>query len=485
MLFPMAEYRPDVADLNSAFTDTVKNVLCSAGAYIPAPSLLPALAALPGVPLGSLAVKGLDGTVRTFAGTATDLYVFDPSTMNWLNVSKVAGDYSASVDSPWCLKAFGDFVIAVNGANANQVFQIGVDTKFRDLGGSPPVASYVAIWGDFVALMGLTSNPNRVQWSGLNNCEFWTPGSNNSDYQDFADGGVVQGSSETTNPIIFLESAIFLGTFIPGSVVIFSFLKIQDKRGAFSRSSIATRGSMTFYCDIGGFYQIAADGSITPIGFEKVDRSIFSKVSAISLSRMRGVVDPYYSRVYWAYDAIDQGNFTHLIVFDWQLGAWSQIEVAILDILSFALPGYTLEQLDTFSASIEGLPYSLDSRFWQGSAPLIGAFSLENRLGAFSGPAMEATVVTQEVGNADGSLTRTSASNPIVDTANVWVSIGVRNRRSDAVTWLPEQTRSSNSDLVRKRSRARYHRMKVRVQAGAVWSRMSGVDVQADDAGKR
>ena len=362
MLVPAAEFRPDVADLNTAFTDEVLNVLVADGSYIPAPAFANLTLALEAAPLGAISVRQLDGSVSFFAGTATKLWKLNSTTLAWDDVSQAATTYAASAEAPWSFAAFGNFIIAVNQNNDPQVLQVGVDTVFRGLGGSPPRAGIVKIWGDFVALMRLTSNPNRVQWSGLNDCEFWTPGTNNSDYQDFPDGGEVQGSSEATNPIIFLESAIQRATFVPGSAEIFTFQKIHDKRGAKSPYSIATRGAYAFYADEGGFFQISPDGAISPIGFEKVDRTVFRRLSASNISKIIGAVDPFFSRVYWAVDYAGAGIYDNMLVYDWNIGKWTQIECAVRMILPMVTNGYTLEGLDAVSSSIDALPFSLDSK---------------------------------------------------------------------------------------------------------------------------
>lgn len=487
MLITLAEYRPDVADVNSAFTADLSNVICSSGAYIPFKQFAAITEALPEEPLGWLGVKTMDGTIRFFAGTASNLYILNGTTLAWDEVSQVTDGYSANRLSRWSIKAFGPFIIAVNANDPPQVYDVTTDIIFRDLGGSPPTAARVHIWGDFVALSGIQSQPNRVQWSGLNDCEFWTPGSQNSDYQDFPDGGRVQGTSDTTNPLVFMESAIYRATFVPGSVEIFTFQKVHDKRGAFSPSSIASRGSATFFADSGGFFQIDADGSLTPIGFEKVDRTVFSVLSASSVSEIMGAIDPFYSRVYWALDYTGSGTFDRIIVYDWQLGQWTLLQVNILGIASFITFGYTLEALDDISASLDALPFSLDSKQWQGGAPLLAAFDTSFRLGSFSGQNVEATVTTPEVGATDGTITRTTSSYPVVDCDNVWVSIGVRMRRGEfePVTWLPEQTRSGNTGKIRKRSRARFHRMQIRIPEGENWTRLSGIDVDTSEAGSR
>lgn len=485
MLVPAAEYRPDVSPLNSSFTDELVNVLCADGGYIPAPAFETLAAAFPGVPRGWLTVRSLDGTVRFFAATDTDLYLLDNTDLSWDNVSKVSGGYNANQESPWSMRSFGSYVIAVNANDDPQVYQIGTDVLFRNLGGSPPRASFVRTWGDFVVLLGLPTHPNRAHWSGLNDCEFWTPGTNSCDYQDFPDGGRLQGASEATNPLILMEEAIYLGTFVPGSVEIYTFQKLHDKRGASSPYSIASRGSLTFFADTGGFFQISADGALTPIGYEKVDRTVFRELSSSAISRIQGAIDPFYSRVYWALDYAGLGVYSEIIVYDWQIGKWTVLATEIQGLFPLAAAGITLDGLDAVSASLDALPFSLDSKAWQGGAPLLGAFDAEGNFGAFTGDNLEATVVTQEFGDTAGGVSRTTRCYPVVDAAEVYMSIGQRFRRTDAVTWLPEAAPSSNTGQVRKRSRARFHRFKIRIPAGVDWTHLQGVDADVASAGFR
>ncbi|MEK1929489.1 MAG: hypothetical protein AAAC47_06805 [Pararhizobium sp.] len=485
MLVPVAEFAPDVADLNSSFSDAIRNVLCASGGYIPAPSLAALTQALPGQPLGWLSVRSLDGTIRFFAGTNDSLYLLDATDLSWDDISKAATNYNASVDVPWCIKAFGNFIIAVNQNDDPQVYEIGTDVLFRNLGGSPPRAGRIAIWGDFVALLDLISNANRAQWSGLNDCEFWTPGTNNSDYQDFADGGRVTGATDVTNPIIFLESAMQQATFVPGSAEIFTFQKVQEQRGAKSPTSIASRGSYAFFADAGGFFQVDAVGSISPIGFEKVDRTVFGKLTVYGTSKIIGAVDPFYSRVYWAVDLNDDNIYDEMYVYDWQLQRWTMMEIAAISIFPFATSGYTLDGLDAVSSSLDALPFSLDSKVWDGGAPVLGAFTTDYKIGAFSGSNLEASITTQELGDTSGQVMRTENTYPVVDTNDALVSIGVRMRRGDNVTWLPEAAQSTNTGRVHKRSRARFHRFKTRIPAGTTWRNFKGIDVSTKPSGNR
>lgn len=491
-VIPYAEWRPDTAELNSAYTGDILNVFAADGSYIPARGLQSFGTALAARPLGAILSRQLNGTIRIFAGTTTKLWLFNNTTRAWDDVSKPATTYNATTSSPWSFAQFGNFVIAVNQNDDPQVYELGVSAQFRLLGGTPPRAGEVKVWGDFVALMQLTSNLDRVQWSGLNNCEFWTPGTNNSDYQTFPDGGIVQSSTEATNPIIVQERAIRRGTFVPGSTVIFTFQKIHDLRGAKSARGVAARGAYAFYPDEGGFFQMGPDGSITPIGSEKIDRTIFGRMAVADIANIYGAVDPFFSRAYFAVSLTGSSYYDTILCHDWNLQRWTPIQAQISLIIPAATTGYTLEGLDSVSASLDSLPFSLDSKVWQGGSPVMAAFDSSNTLCFFSGSTLEATITTQEMGDVSGGVVRTTSTYPVVDTSKALVSIGIRFRRNDPttgapapVTWLPEQIPSSNTGRVRKNARARFHRYKVRIPAGTDWNHCQGIDVATAPAGER
>jgi hypothetical protein len=89
------------------------------------------------------------------------------------------------------------------------------------------------------------------------------------------------------------------------------------------------------------------------------------------------------------------------------------------------------------------------------------------------------------MGDTAGQVMRVSESTPVVDTLTSFVSIGMRMRRSDNVTWLSEQQPSSNTGIVRKRARARFMRFKTRIPSGTVWHNFKGIDVPTNPAGLR
>lgn len=485
VMVPIAEFRPDVASLNRDTTADILNVLCADGSYTPFSMLEPYTDALEAKPLNAFMARSLTGDIRIFAGTADKLWLLDNTDQTWADVSQAATTYGATSAAPWAFAQFGPYVVAVNANDDPQVYDLSSSSAFADLAGSPPRASDVRVWGDFLVLLGLTSNPDRIQWSGLNDIEEWTPGTANSDFQQFPDGGRVQDATDSTNPLVFQERAIRRATFVPGSVEVFTFQKIHEARGAKSALSVATRGSFAFYADEGGFFQIGPDGALNPIGYEKVDRTVFQNIKASDIARMRGIVDPFYSRVYFAVDAGGLGDYDTFYIYDWNLERWTKAEARIVLHIPAATPGQTLESLDDISASLDSLPFSLDSKVWQGGAPVLAAFDIDNRLGFFSGNNARAIVTTQEMGDTAGQITTVMEQYPIVDTALLSCAVGTRFRRNDPVVWTNEQTPSFNTGVVKKRSRGRFHRFRTTIEEGALWSHFQGSDVKTITSGRR
>ncbi|EJF74101.1 hypothetical protein [Bartonella birtlesii] len=482
--FPIADYRPDVAVANGSFTDSLVNVLPADGGYIPMPSaMVVSKIPLEEKPLGCIAFRSGDG-VKIIVGGKQKLYSYDSQTKGWKDISQSGVTYGADEENQWSFALFKNMVIAVNKNDKPQVFKFHSSERFEELGGNPPKAGLVKVWGPFVCLMQLTDNPNRIHWSGLDDATHWTVKQKNCDFQDFPDGEYVQGSTESTNPLIFMRSAIYAGNFVPGSKIVFTFQKIQDKRGARSASSIACRGSDAFFAGDGGFYQMSLDGQLLPIGFEKVDRTVFKTFDKFALDQMQGVIDPIDNRIYWS---LKRGNNEQTtFVYNWGLQKWSTIQGEPFTLFSVFTTGYTLEQLDEISINLEALPASLDSPRWQSGAPMLGAFDDQNHLIVFTGSPMEATVVSQEMGAPDGSFSFITKMFAEVDTLEGLLSIGERRLRNNQtpITWHKERVCSYATSAYHGRSRNRYHRFKLRIPANESWTMITGFNVDLRPLGR-
>lgn len=439
------------------------------------------------------------GTARTANGTYTEYltaaagntaFEFEANgastTLNIDNVSLIPMDnYTSSTDHRWRLKRFGDYVVAVNINDAPQYYELGVSTEFSDLPGSPPNARQLAVWGDHLALFA----DSTVTWSDTNDIGNWSTG--NAGSQTFPDGGDIQGSFDATNPLIVQREAIRAATFFPGSLEVFSFTKISDKRGAISPYAVGTRGEFLFFADTSAFYQLSAAGEVVPVGFEKVDRYSFGLIGGNDPNSVYCEVDPVRPRVYFAVKSNTESDaFDRLLVLDWQIGEWSKIETT-LGIL-FPLAAGTLGQdLDTDVPDdaddeiLDSDAPSLDSSVYESGAPLMAAFDTNFRLGFFNGSNAEAYIETSEKGEVTGRLSFIDGAYPVVDTDNAFLQVGTRMRRGEFTVWGAEIAQNAETSSFDFLSEARFHKFRYRIPAGEEWTWAQGIDVPGQGAGWR
>jgi len=186
-------------------------------------------------------------------------------------------------------------------------------------------------------------------------------------------------------------------------------------------------------------------------------------------------------------DDDEDGVFHQMLVYDWGLQRWSMIDVELVALLPIYNAGRTLEGLDEISSSLDTLPFSFDSKVWQGGAPVLGAFSRDYRLGAFSGKAMEAVITTAEMGATNGDMRQLKSLGVVADSHQGLVSLSHRLRQDAAepLIWGQERHPSYNSGRYHIRSRSRFHKIRLRIPAGEAWHHIKGFDVTWQHAGTR
>jgi hypothetical protein len=353
---PFPEWRPDVSDYQGASSLVIQNVLPRGDGYGPLADFAALSQALPAACRGYFFARNADGSITTFAGTATRLYKLNNTNLAWIDVSAGGGPYgSLSAAFNWQLVQFNNFVIAVQQNVAPQVFDLTSSTAFANLGGAPPQASYVAVISRFVVLSGLLSFPYRVQWSGLNATTTWDNVTAQSNYQDLADGGLTRGvAGGDQYGIVFQDSAIRSMTFNPGSPTVFDILKISSSDGMLAPYSAVNAGGATYFCSTQGFRSIAPGGAPVSIGKEKFDRAFFADVDQANPQLIIGAADPKAPRIYWAYksQAGQAGLFDKIIIYDWMLQRATLVLMSGEYLATLAKPGLTLESLDAVAPGI-------------------------------------------------------------------------------------------------------------------------------------
>jgi hypothetical protein len=481
-MIPFAEFGPDRSTFDPSFSDRMENVLPKANSYGPFPAFVALSDALPDAPMGTYLAYVENGQYRLFAGTQDALYMFDVATLGWTDVSRVGG-YTGSADRKWDFAQFGSRLIATNGANEVQWIDINTPVAFADLAGSPPKAYYTGTLGDFVVLANQVTDQRRIQWSGLNNSEWWTPRERSSDFQSFPDGGEIMGfAGGNKGCVIFHAESIREGTLALDTSLVMTFSQTVANHGCLAPRSIVQTGQGIFYLSDDGFYRYGTPP--VPIGVERVDNFFLQDVDHTELFHVYGSEDPNRKIVYWAYRSNENTvpmSYDKVLLYHYGIDRWSLLKpgTILTGLIDAVTPGYTLDSLDSLGLALKDLPFSLDSRAWAGSTPLIAAINDEFKFGVFSGAPLAATLQTGDADLSGGTgRTFVRGFRPLCDAPMINGRVRAKDWAGDTGTWKLPAAASQRTGLIPARASGRFHRFEITIPSDPsnVWGDIHGVE---------
>ena len=399
----------------------------------------------------------------------------------------VTAKYSAlSSSAQWQFRQFNKYVFAVHQNVAPQVYDLTTSSAFDDLAGSPPQAAYISIVNRFVVLSGIASqNVYRVHWSGLNATTTWTSGTSQSDFQDFADGGIVRGVAGGEFGVIFQDQAIRRMIYAPGSPYIFGIDRISSDDGLLAPYSLVTSQDRIFWISPQGFKMMVPGGYPQAIGKERVDRTLLNDIDLSSPQTILGANDPKSTRVYWAYKSVNGTAelFDRMAVYDWALDRWSLVNTSGEFITSLSQPGLTLEGIDAaYGSSIDALTIGSLDDISASTYSRLAAVGSDHKLGFFSGANLEATLQTSEQG-AEKRLF-INGFRPVTDAATVYGSVTSRET-SGASAVTSSETAVNAMGICPQRVSTRYARGIVRIPSGTSWTYATGIEPVVTGDGAR
>lgn len=484
MRVPFGEFLPDQQDMGG-MSSRALNVYPTAKGYTSFPSLQPISNPLDGLPSGAIFARSQGGDVSAFAGTETKLYELDTTVTD---VSKPGG-YTVIDSETWTMTQWGDQVLATNYFDPIQVKNLGSSANFDDLDGDPPNARAMAVVGNFL-MLGNTNDSvdgvraNRVFWSGFENIEQWSPGINQSDFQDLqGNGGEVQRIFGGEYGVVFQERSIWRVQYV-GAPLVFQFDEIERGRGTPVPRSCVQFGRSIYYLGRDGFYELV-DGSYSrPIGAEKIDRYFQQDFDTDFKYTMSSTVDPLRNIVIWSYAGAGHsgGIPNKALIYNWETGQWSAAEFGTSLVFHGATLSLTLDELDQFG-TLDSLPYSLDSRAWKRGNELLAGFTQDYRFGFFDGAALTAEIDTTEIGGENRSHIK--SVRPHIQGTNatdIQISIGGRNKLTDVALFdTPQGLDSTGKANVRNNKR--YQRVRAIISGDFEHANEISVDVRA--SGKR
>ena len=477
--YPFAEYRPDVADIDTGFTRNINNVIAAGQSYRPLKSMNTFSSALTARCQGAVSAFALSGVSSTFAGDASKLYLLESATFS--DKSKVGG-YATVATDRWDFDVFGSRLIAVNGTDTPQKWTLASSTIFADLAGTPPVAKYVAVVRDFVFMGNISGAANRVKWSGFNDSEGWTVGTNQCNQQDFPTGGSVQGIVGGEMVYVFLRTAIYAGAYVGGETI-FQFDELENGHGCLARGGIVRAGDITYFIDRTGFYSLAG-GQIQAIGKERVDRTFLSDLNQSYLERISGCYDWVNGVVVWGYPSLasSTGVIDKLLIYNPAEQRWTPADVSAEIVFMSLQAGYTLDGLTALGYTLDTLPASLDSSLWKGGALQLAAFDTAHKLAHFSGAPLQARVATAEIQPVQGGRAYVDKGIPMIDASAATLNVGTRERYADSVAYGDESAMTVHGTCGVNRS-GRSITGRVTIPAGELWTHASGLILDVTPAG--
>ena len=421
-------------------------------------------------------VSGINSSseIKTFAGGDTKLFLLNATD---LSLSDVSGSTYTSSDR-WRFVQFGNFMIAANGEDKLQYADMATTTiSFADLDASAPTAKFVTVVRDFVVTGNTNTSSSQMVWSGINNPNTWSNTAvTQSDTQTIPDGGEIKGITGGEFGLILLDRSIVRMSYV-GSPIIFQFDNIARNLGCFEPNSVVQWQGITYWLADDGFYACNGE-SIEAIGAEKINRYFWSTVRDSEISQMSTAVDPFRSLILWGYPSND-GDY-RIVIYHTPTKKWSFAETNVNRIADFSTPAVTLDDLDNYSASLDSLQTSLDSRQWLG-----GYYQLAGVRGdkiiSFSGQNKTARITSADL-ETGSNMSMVTLIRPIIDNGSASVAVDSRFNLSEAVSF-PTETAADSENRVGLRSLGRYHR--VRVIPSGNWTTAIGFEVDIQQAGMR
>ena len=481
-MVPIGPWLPDIATYNSLAATEALNVVPSKTGFRPMAGFSAVTSAITARAQGAISVRDLSGAIHNFCGDATKLYKMATDGLSWNDVSRLAGGaYAVASDGWWEFSQFGNTLMADNGTDAAQTFTLGTSANFAALGGSSPIASFAGTIRGFAVKCRVANAHNRVQWCGIEDPTTWVASATTlSDAQDLPDGGAIMGFVGGEYGIVFQERAIQRMSF-EGPPTAFRFDKIVNTLGVRAERSIAAYDNLAFFLSNDGFYMIRGGIELVPIGDEKVDRWIESNFDASYPYRISSAIDPV-RKLYvmgFASTSAVSGAPDSLIVYHWPTGQWARAAVTHQIVYTAATQAtYTIDGLDAASATIDALPFPVDSRVWAGSGRLLLAGFNGSRLqGFFDGSNLAPTVETGDAQFAPGQKSLLRSLRPMIEGNSVTPSVVIRYRNRLQDSMNDKASVAANSDgRCPVRVKARYHRARITVPAASDWSFITGID---------
>lgn len=475
-MLPIGLPRPDIADTNPGIAKRTINVILSKDANGVSARPMKSLAAfgtavaLPDAPRGGASVVTRSGGYLAFVATGSNIYQVTGS-YDW---ASVGSGFNCTAGDNWSLAQYGNFLVASNTTDGQYQLNIEAIGTFSAISGAPKARSIVPIF-DCMFAFDCDGDNREMRNSDVNDHTDWENGV--AARQPLPDGEELITGTELNDglAIVLQRNAVRLLTRTSDRQL-YVMNKIADGIGAVNpQSTVGIRGAC-FFMDISGPHMYAPGMAVPQhIGADKISKTFLEKASGTVFNKIEGAYDPVNQLVIWRYQASDVSSdtvFQDALIYSIRLDEFVEGEFDTSAIFSMASPGYTLEGLDAI-ATLDALPYSLDSRVWYGGEPRLAGLDADMKFGFFDGTNLAATCETAT--QAFPSRMRFQSVKPLTDAQNATVQIGTANNLYSTQAFSIAAA-IQPSGRVPVRASGKNARFRINVAAGETWDYVRGID---------
>ena len=477
----LGEWLPDQSDsVGSPSTnlEMAYNVYPSSTGYAPFPKATRISVDMP----NNKEINGLFGArqnaqIITIAGTETAIYsgnnVVRAGGENINDISREGG-YS-SPRRNWQFKQFGKLVLATNGTQKLQRYDITGDSRFSDIE-EAPVCRAIATVRDFVFAGYCNAESNKVQWSDLNNAESWdSSDTSQADFQILPSGGEIKAITGGEFGLVLQEKAVQRVSYI-GTPLVFQFDLISDNTGCNSGNSAIQHNGISYWLSDSGI--VSCDGNtVTNIGEGKINDWLYKEIDTTQVENVSVAIDPLKNLIVWNFPTSSEDRV--LLKYNYSTGRFTSGKTKAQVVAGLMTQSESLDELDTEYPVLDEMPVSLDSPLLIG-----GQFSFcgaENKhIVAFSLPQDNAILTTNDM--EFGGFSVATLAEPIVENGSAEFQIASRNSLNENILFGSKSV-SSSENRADLRSGGKYHR--VRVHPTGNWTNAVGFDLTATPQGSR
>jgi len=349
-------------------------------------------------PTSAYVAELLDGTKRTFAGTAATIQ--EATGGNWVDRSR-AGGYSGNNRMRFC--EFGNVVLATNRAEVIQ--KAGPGDDFEDIDDAPLALILVSANGFVLALNinGMTLGDVADGWgcSAIRNHEDWTPSAATQCVAGRlldSPGPITAGAALGDLVVAYKGTSMYLGQYV-GPPIVWSWTRIAGDIGCAGAEALVALETEHFFIGPDDIYRF--DGTVPRAIGAPIREWFFANLSAGQRHNIVGTVDRARSLVYWYYPSVNSqdGELDSCLVYNYKTDKWGKWSISIQAAVQYSSGQITYDELGDLYATYDDLPnISYDSPFWLADQTVPGVF-IGDSLMSLTGEPGQSFMVTGDFGD--------------------------------------------------------------------------------------